>query len=89
MFIFKKIISCFLTPLSFSLFLSFLGLFLLWFTTKQKAGKDIGIGWYNCFGFVSYNIIADKLLRPLERQYDKFEMGRLSASAKMQRTNPI
>ncbi len=81
MFIFKKIISCFLTPLSFSLLLSFLGLFLLWFTTKQKAGKilvSVGIIVLTLF---SYSIIADKLLRPLERQYGNFEIDRLSVES--------
>ncbi len=81
MFIFKKIITCFLTPLSFSLLLSILGLFLLWFTTKQKTGKilvSVGIIVLTLF---SYNIIADKLLRPLERQYENFETDRLSVAS--------
>ena len=73
MFILKKIISCFLYPLPLSIWLSFLGLYLLWFTSKQKAGKilvSVGLILLTLF---SYRVIADKLLRPLERKYDLFE----------------
>jgi uncharacterized SAM-binding protein YcdF (DUF218 family) len=74
MFILKKIISGFLNPLPLSLVLSFLGLYLLWFTTKQKVGKIlVSVGLVILILF-SYNVIADKLLRPLERQYKSFEM---------------
>jgi uncharacterized SAM-binding protein YcdF (DUF218 family) len=78
MFILKKIISSFLYPFPISLLLSFLGLYLLWFTTKQKAGKilvSIGLVILTLF---SYNVISDKLLRPLERKYDKIEIKSLS-----------
>jgi uncharacterized SAM-binding protein YcdF (DUF218 family) len=79
MFILKKIISAFLYPLPISLLLSFLGLYLLWFTTKQKAGKiliSVGLVILTLF---SYSIITNKLLRPLERKYDAFEIGSSSA----------
>ena len=74
MFILKKIISAFLYPLPLSLLLSFLGLYLLWFTTKQKAGKivvSVGLAILTLF---SYSIITNRLLRPLERKYDTFEI---------------
>ncbi len=74
MFIFKKIISCFLSPLSLSLLFSLLGLFLLWFTTKQKAGKILVSVGVIVLALFSYRVTADKLLRPLERQYDKYEV---------------
>ncbi len=89
MFIFKKIITCFLTPLTFSLLLSFLGLFFLWFTTKQKAGKilvSVGIVVLTLF---SYSIIADKFLRPLERRYGKFEIKRQSTSPETENESDI
>jgi len=79
MFILKKIISAFLYPLPLSLLLSFLGLYLLWFTTKQKVGKilvSVGLVILTLF---SYSIITNKLLRPLERQYDAFEIKSSSA----------
>ena len=73
MFILKKIISCFLYPLPLSLLISFLGLYLLWFTSKQKTGKilvSIGLIILTLF---SYSVISNKLLRPLEREYNSFE----------------
>ena len=82
MFILKKIISGFLYPLPISLLLSFLGLYLLWFTTKQKAGKilvSVGLVILTLF---SYRVVADRLLRPLERQYDTFEITSSSAVPK-------
>ena len=82
MFILKKIISGFLFPLPLSLLLSFLGLYLLWFTAKQKVGKimvSVGLAILTLF---SYSVLSDKLLRPLERKYDKFEIKSLSAVSK-------
>ncbi len=75
MFILKKIISAFLYPLPFSLLLSFLGLYFLWFTNKQKAGKILVSAGLVILTLFSYRVVADKLLRPLERQYDVFEMN--------------
>ncbi len=74
MFILKNIISGFLLPLPLSLLLSFLGLYLLWFTTKQKAGKILVSVGLVILVLFSYSAIADKLLRPLERRYDTFEI---------------
>ena len=74
MFILKKIISASLYPLPLSILLSFLGLYLLWFTTKQKTGKivvSVGLAILTLF---IYSIIANRLLRPLERKYDTFEI---------------
>ena len=74
MFTLKKIILAFLYPLPLSILLSFLGLYLLWFTTKQKTGKivvSVGLAILTLF---SYSIIANRLLRPLERKYDTFEI---------------
>jgi uncharacterized SAM-binding protein YcdF (DUF218 family) len=82
MFILKKIISAFLYPLPISLLLSFLGLYLLWFTTKQRAGKIVVSVGFVILTLFSYRVIADKLLRPLERQYDTFEIKSSSAVLK-------
>jgi uncharacterized SAM-binding protein YcdF (DUF218 family) len=82
MFILKKIISGFLNPLPLSLVLSFLGLYLLWFTTKQKVGKilvSVGLVILTLF---SYHFVADKLLRPLERKYKSFEVKGSSSVSK-------
>ena len=80
MFILKKIISAFLFPLPISLLLSFTGLYLLWFTTKQRAGKIFVSAGLVILTLFSYSFIANKLLRPLERRYNSFEMeGQSSA----------
>lgn len=89
MFILKKIISSFLYPLPLSLLLSFLGLYLLWFTTKQKAGKilvSVGVIILTLF---SYSVISNKLLRPLERKYDSFEMKGSSSVSKTEGESAI
>ena len=83
MFILKKIIASFLYPLPLSLLISFVGLYLLWFTTKQKTGKiliSVGLILLTLF---SYRVISDKLLWPLEREYDSFEMKSLSVVQKV------
>src|ERR1044072_897593 len=41
MFLFKKLIAPFLMPVPFCLALVLLGLALLWFTRRQKAGEDL------------------------------------------------
>ncbi len=89
MFILKKIISGVLFPLPLSLLLSFLGLYLLWFTTKQKAGKiliSVGLVVLTLF---SYRVLTDRLLRPLERKYDKFEIKSSSAASKIEEESAI
>ena len=79
MFILKKIISAFLSPLLISFLLSFLGLYLLWFTTKQKAGKILVLVGLVILTLFSYGIISNRLLRPLERRYEAFEIRSSSA----------
>ena len=74
MFILKKIIAAFLYPLPLSILLSFLGLYLLWFTTKQKTGKIVVSVGLAILALFSYSIITNRLLRPLERKYDTFEI---------------
>ncbi|MHC4138622.1 MAG: envelope biogenesis factor ElyC [Planctomycetota bacterium] len=89
MFILKKIVSVFLNPLPISLLLSFLGLYLLWFTTKQKAGKilvSVGLVIVTLF---SYSIITNKLLRPLERKYKSFEVKGPSSVSKTEDESAI
>jgi uncharacterized SAM-binding protein YcdF (DUF218 family) len=89
MFILKKIISGFLYPLPLSLLLSFLGLYLLWFTTKQKAGKILVSVGLIILTLFSYSVISNKLLRPLERKYDSFEMKGSSSVSKTEDESSI
>ena len=85
MFILKKIISGFLYPLPLSLWISFLGLYLLWFTTKQKTGKILVSAGLIILTLFSCSVIANKLLRPLEKKYDSFEMKGSSSVSKNRR----
>ena len=89
MFILKKIISCFLYPLPLSLWISFLGLYLLWFTTKQKTGKILVSAGLIILTLFSCSVIANKLLRPLEKKYDSFEMKGSSSVSKIEDESAI
>ncbi len=46
---------------------------MLWFTAKQRAGKILISAGLILLTLFSYRVIADKLLRPLEREYNSFE----------------
>jgi uncharacterized SAM-binding protein YcdF (DUF218 family) len=72
MFILKKIISRFLFPLPLCLEILLVGLYLLWFTRKQRAGKAlVSLGTLLLTG-LSYFFTANVLLRPLERRFPSF-----------------
>jgi uncharacterized SAM-binding protein YcdF (DUF218 family) len=69
MFLFKKILGPFFLPLSLCLEILIIGLILLWFTKKKKAGKifvSVGVALLILF---SYGPLPDLLLRPLEYTY--------------------
>ncbi|MEW5801116.1 MAG: ElyC/SanA/YdcF family protein [bacterium] len=77
MFILKKIIARFLFPVSLSIEFSLLGLFFLWFTSKQRVGKilaSIGLG---LILLLSYSAISDPLVKPLESTYKPYSPGSL------------
>ena len=74
MFIFKKIFSQFLFPLPFSLMISIIGLYLLWFTKKQKAGKVVVSTGLAFLLFFSYSFVSNTLLKPLERKYEPYNI---------------
>ena len=70
MFFVKKILSRFLFPLPVVLDFLLVGLFLLWFTRRQRWGKAlITVGATMLWAF-SMTWSSDVLLRPLERHYD-------------------
>jgi uncharacterized SAM-binding protein YcdF (DUF218 family) len=69
MFFIKKIVSRFLFPMPLSLELLLVGLILLWFTRRQRAGKAlVTMGTVVLLGF-SNLLTSNALLRPLEHQY--------------------
>ena len=69
MFLFKKIMGTIISPVPICIEILLLGLFLLWFTRKQKIGKIIiSIGVIS-LATLSCNAISNILLRPLEYKY--------------------
>ncbi len=69
MFVLKKIIAQFFSPVPLCLEILVIGLFLLLFTQKQRIGKLIVTVGVMLFAILSYRGIPNMLLRPLERQY--------------------
>ena len=72
MFLFKKIIALLFFPLSICFEVLFIGIFLLWFSGKQKAGKIVV-----CLGVIllmlfSCSSFSDSLLKSLEDRYIPF-----------------
>jgi len=69
MFLFKKIVAPLLFPLSIILEILILGIFLLWFTRRQKTGKVLVFIGALLLGLLSYSSISDICLKPLEDKY--------------------
>ncbi len=69
MFVFKKVVSVFLTPMALCWLILLAGLFLLLFTRKKKASKillTLGVGLIYLF---SFQPLSSVFLAPLENQY--------------------
>jgi uncharacterized SAM-binding protein YcdF (DUF218 family) len=69
MFLIKKIVSRFLFPLPLSLEFLFVGLFLLWFTRRQRSGKALVTCGAILLMGLSNSFSSDALLHPLEHHY--------------------
>ncbi len=69
MFLFKKIVAPLFFPLSLCLEILIVGIFLLWFTRRQKTGKIIVTVGVIFFVALSYGAASEILLRPLEYKY--------------------
>jgi uncharacterized SAM-binding protein YcdF (DUF218 family) len=81
MFIMKKIVSRFLFPLPLSLEFLFVGLFLLWFTRRQRAGKALVTCGAMLLVGLSNSFTSNALLRPLERRYPPLVVAHIGPSA--------
>jgi uncharacterized SAM-binding protein YcdF (DUF218 family) len=69
MFLIKKVVAPFFFPLSICLEILLLGLFVLWFTRRQRTGKilvSIGVIFLTT---ISYGAVSDMFLGPLESKY--------------------
>jgi uncharacterized SAM-binding protein YcdF (DUF218 family) len=69
MFLFKKIVAPFLLPVPFCVGLLLVGLLLLWFTRRQRAGKLFVTAGTLLLTLLGYGFASSGLLRPLERSY--------------------
>ena len=69
MFLFKKIVAPLFFPLSLCLEMFLVGVFLLWFTRRQKTGKLIVTIGVVVFVALSYGAASEILLRLLEYKY--------------------
>jgi len=69
MFLLKKIVAPFFFPLSICLEMLLLGLYFLWFTRRQKAGKIVVSTGVIFLTLISYNTFSNMLLYPLESKY--------------------
>jgi len=75
MFFLKKIVSRFLFPLPLSLEFLFVGLFLLWFTRRQRTGKALATCGALLLVGLSSSFTSNALLRPLEHRYPPLAVG--------------
>jgi uncharacterized SAM-binding protein YcdF (DUF218 family) len=81
MFFMKKIVSRLFFPLPLSMEFLLVGLFLLWFTRRQRAGKVlVTCGALLLIG-LSNSVTPNVLLRPLERRYPPLVVAPISANA--------
>jgi uncharacterized SAM-binding protein YcdF (DUF218 family) len=69
MFFIKKLVSAFLYPSTLGMGLLAAGLILLWFTRRAKLGKILATSGFGLLLLMSYNVVADLLLHPLETRY--------------------
>ncbi len=69
MFLFKKIAGPFFFPLSLCLEVFIVGLILLWFTKKKRAGKIVVTAGVALIALLSYGPLPTWLLQPLEYKY--------------------
>jgi len=69
MFLFKKLVAPLFFPLPICLEILLVGLFLLWFTRRQKTGKIIVSIGVILLTTISYAAVSDMFLRQLEFKY--------------------
>jgi uncharacterized SAM-binding protein YcdF (DUF218 family) len=69
MFIVKKLCSALLTPMPICLALLAIGLALLWFTRRQRAGKILVSVGAALLAVLSYGTVSGWLIHPLENGY--------------------
>jgi uncharacterized SAM-binding protein YcdF (DUF218 family) len=66
MFIVKKLLSAYLDPMPICLTLLVVGLALLWFTTRQRAGKILVTVGGGLILLLSFGLVSELVVSPLE-----------------------
>jgi uncharacterized SAM-binding protein YcdF (DUF218 family) len=69
MFLFKKLVAPFLMPVPFCLALVLVGLLLLWYTRRQKAGRRLAAAGAVALLLLGYGAVSGRLLATLERRH--------------------
>jgi uncharacterized SAM-binding protein YcdF (DUF218 family) len=69
MLLFKKIVAHFFFPMPLMFLFSFAGLFLLWFTARQKTGKIFITAGLTILVLSGYSQTSDILIKSLESRY--------------------
>ncbi len=83
MFTIKKIVSPFFFPLPLTLEFLLVGLFLLWFTRRLRAGKALVTCGVILLLGLSNPFAPDALLRPLEHRYRPLVVAQAGADARV------
>lgn len=80
MFMLKKIIAAILMPLPLALIIAGLGLYLLWFTKRQRLGK-----WAATIGVLMIVLfcstpVSNLMISPLENHHPTFDVDKMSVN---------
>jgi uncharacterized SAM-binding protein YcdF (DUF218 family) len=78
MFLLKKIFAPLFFPVSVCLEILILGLYLLFFTKKQRTGKVVMLFGVLLFASLSYDAVSDRFLEPLEYKYPPLALNSAS-----------
>ncbi len=79
MFLFKKIITPLFYPLTLCLILMAAGLFLLWFTRRQRGGRILVTLGVVMLAAVTSAPVSERILGPMERSFPPFRAFQDSA----------
>jgi uncharacterized SAM-binding protein YcdF (DUF218 family) len=89
MFLLKKLVSPFILPVPICIGLMALGLFLLWFTRRQQAGKiAVTLGTF-LLALMGIRIFSEMLVGPLEARYPPIGLGSEPLAASASENDPV
>ncbi len=85
LFLFKKIVTPFFLPLPLGLLISLVGLFLLWFTKRQRTGRIMATLGVCALVFLSYEPISDLLEAPLVYKFGPYKAEKYSGELSLKK----